>query len=257
MNAPYLKNPYTYVFSTDVPYYQCDLEGRIKLSYLLKIVERAAGEHLDFLGLPYERLYQEGIVFLLSRVAVRILDCPTGREHLRVETAPQSPKGAQFHRQIILCREDTGDRLAEIHTAWFLVDPHTRKVLRPGSFKHELATIPDELALPRLAAGRLHPAGEVLASDRFTVRYSHLDVNRHLNNTVYADLVTDLLPFDELVRRGIAEFDIAYRHESRHGEVLDLSLRYDPAQDRYFVTGTRAGEEPGFEAAVRLGPLAE
>ena len=67
MIEPQMKNPYTYCFTTEVPYYQCDLSGKMKLSWLLKVMERAAGEHLEHLGLPYDRLYQEGIVFLLSK----------------------------------------------------------------------------------------------------------------------------------------------------------------------------------------------
>ena len=76
MIEPQMKNPYTYCFTTEVPYYQCDLSGKMKLSWLLKVMERAAGEHLEHLGLPYDRLYQEGIVFLLSKAGVRIHRCP-------------------------------------------------------------------------------------------------------------------------------------------------------------------------------------
>ena len=32
MREPCLKNPYTYRFECDVPYYQCDLNGNMKLS---------------------------------------------------------------------------------------------------------------------------------------------------------------------------------------------------------------------------------
>ena len=49
MIEPQMKNPYTYCFTTEVPYYQCDLSGKMKLSWLLKVMERAAGEHLEHL----------------------------------------------------------------------------------------------------------------------------------------------------------------------------------------------------------------
>ena len=89
MIEPQMINPYTYCFTTEVPYYQCDLSGKMKLSWLLKVMERAAGEHLEHIGLSYDRLYQEGIVFLLSKAAVRIHQCPTAADLLWVETAPQ------------------------------------------------------------------------------------------------------------------------------------------------------------------------
>ncbi|MBS4784690.1 MAG: hypothetical protein KH009_01090 [Clostridiales bacterium] len=251
MREPCLKNPYTYRFECDVPYYQCDLNGNMKLSYLLKIMERAAGDHLTHLGLPYERLYSEGIVFLLAKLGVRIHRCPTAADQLVVETSPQAVKGAQFHRQIRVFGVD-GSPLAEIHSVWLMVDPVERKILRPDRFAHELPTIPEEEQMERFGADRIRLAGEIIARDSFTVRYSDLDVNRHLNNTVYGDICTDLLPFDELCRRGVGEFLINYRHEALIGETISLTLRQDRESDRYYILGER--EEGGcFEAMVRLG----
>ena len=101
-------------------------------------------------------------------------------------------------------------------------------------------------------AARFRPAGELCGEQTFTVRYSHLDVNGHLNNTVYGDLVTDLLPFEELVNRGIREFRIVFRHEARHGEELRLQLLHDGAEDCWYAVGHRA-DGPCFEAQVQLG----
>ncbi len=248
---PFMKNPYTFVFECDVPYYQCDLNGRMKLSYLLKIMERAAGDHLTHLGLPYGLLYQEGIVFLLAKLGARIHRCPTAADLLRVETSPQRVKGAQFHRQIRLFSQKE-ELLAELHTVWLMVDPVERKILRPEKFKHELPTVPEAEQMEPFGAQRIRPAGEILAQDCFTVKYSSLDVNRHLNNTIYGDICTDLLPFEPLTSRGLREVWINYRHEALLGEEIALTLQYEAETDCYYIVGRR--EEGGcFEAAVRLG----
>ena len=145
MIEPQMINPYTYCFTTEVPYYQCDLSGKMKLSWLLKVMERAAGEHLEHIGLSYDRLYQEGIVFLLSKAAVRIHRCPTAADLLWVETAPQGVRGAQYNREIRIHREENGgpgELLAEVHTIWFMADPVERRILRPDKFQHEMPTDP-------------------------------------------------------------------------------------------------------------------
>lgn len=257
MIEPQMINPYTYCFTTEVPYYQCDLSGKMKLSWLLKVMERAAGEHLEHIGLSYDRLYQEGIVFLLSKAAVRIHQCPTAADLLWVETAPQGVRGAQYNREIRIHREKNGgpgELLAEVHTIWFMADPVERRILRPDKFQHEMPTIPAEEAMEPFASTRFRIAGEPCGEQTFTVQYSHLDVNGHLNNTVYGDLVCDLLPFEELVDRGIREFRIIYRHEARHGEPIRLELFHHQEEDCWYVAGHRA-EGPCFEAQVCLNPL--
>ena len=100
-------------------------------------------------------------------------------------------------------------------------------------------------------AARFRVTGEECGEQAFTVRYSHLDVNGHLNNTVYGDLVCDVLPFEELVNRGIREFRIVFRHEARYGEELGLQLFHDREEDCWYVTGHRA-DGPCFEAQVML-----
>ena len=114
MIEPQMINPYTYCFTTEVPYYQCDLSGKMKLSWLLKVMERAAGEHLEHIGLSYDRLYQEGIVFLLSKAAVRIHQCPTAADLLWVETAPQGVRGPSTTGRFA----STGRKMAARGNCW-------------------------------------------------------------------------------------------------------------------------------------------
>ena len=213
----------------------------------------AAGEHLEHLGLPYDRLYQEGIVFLLSKAGVRIHRCPTAADLLWVETSPQSVRGAQYNREIRVYAEENGgpgELLAEIHTVWFMqIRWSARSCVRRSS----------PIRCPpfrrgghgTFGAARFRVTGEECGEQAFTVRYSHLDVNGHLNNTVYGDLVCDVLPFEELVNRGIREFRIVFRHEARYGEELRLQLFHDREEDCWYVTGHRA-DGPCFEAQVVL-----
>ena len=256
MIEPQMINPYTYCFTTEVPYYQCDLSGKMKLSWLLKVMERAAGEHLEHIGLSYDRLYQEGIVFLLSKerasIGVPLPPICSGWKQLLKGCVGPSTTGrfASTGRK----NGGPGELLAEVHTIWFMADPVERKILRPDKFQHEMPTIPAEEAMEPFASTRFRIAGEPCGEQSFTVQYSHLDVNGHLNNTVYGDLVCNLLPFEELVDRGIREFRIIYRHEARHGEPIRLELFHHQEEDCWYVAGHRA-EGPCFEAQVCLNPL--
>ena len=135
-----------------------------------------------------------------------------------------------------------------------MADPVERKILRPEKFTHPLPTIPPEEAMEPFGAARFRVTGEECGEQTFTVRYSHLDVNGHLNNTVYGDLVCDVLPFEELVNRGIREFRIVFRHEARYGEELGLQLFHDREEDCWYVAGHRT-DGLCFESQVVLNNI--
>ena len=74
-----------------------------------------------------------------------------------------------------------------------------------------------ELANPR----SLMPK-PLLNVQRRTVRYSHLDVNGHMNNTHYLDWVEDLLPSQFHENCPAHDFTICYHAEATEGQNLDL-----------------------------------
>ena len=56
------------VFSKDlyVKSYDSDMFKQMSLPAIMRYLQEIAGEHLSLLGLPYEKLFSDGVVFLLS-----------------------------------------------------------------------------------------------------------------------------------------------------------------------------------------------
>lgn len=192
--------------------FECDTHNRMKLSYILRHMQEISSEHLEALGLPYLKLYGLGQVFLLSKIQLTVLRRPEAYETLRWVTTPKMPSGAQFlrcndvydARQSLVLRADT---------LWMLVDPHTRRILRPAAF---LDLLPDGMSfypadkvkLPLAAPEGVDPVGTR------AVYYSDLDVNRHMNNADYADIVCDYLPEGTLDAAEPTHFLIHYQSEA-------------------------------------------
>lgn len=234
---------------THIPEYECDVSGRVKLSYLLKLIQKAAGEHLTSLNLPYELLKEGGQVFLLAKLGLRILHAPMATQPILINTLPQGTKGAQFYREIILTTPQ-GERLMEAHTVWLLVDPVTRHIQRPDQFKYPLPQLPEPEWLEPLGTARYKPEGQEIGVQKKVVQYSDMDVNEHLNNTVYADMICDCLPYQQLITRGIASFHMNYQKEALLGEEITMTT-LQGEDGTYYVVGKK-GEERCFEGRVLL-----
>lgn len=227
-----------------VPFYDCDLKGRLKVSAALRYLQQAATDQLDGLGLTHSLLKSEGVVFVLAALALVVRRMPLAGEALLISTCPVAAVGAQMLRETAVQNDETGEPLLECQTAWAMIHPDSGRLLRPSSFRHTLPQLEDWNPSVNPAKIRI-PDGEIPAGERI-VRFSDLDLNDHMNNTVYADILTDCFP-GEMREREIDTLLLRYRSQARLGERMEL---FTGRGDGMFRVSARIGERRCFEGAV-------
>ena len=210
----------SYTRQEELVFWDCDREKRMRVAAILSKMAAFAGYDYDARGLSHEMLYDRREVFLLSRIAVRIHDCPHARDVLTITTWENGAKAAHMQR-VFEMADQTGRLCISAKSDWILVDPITRKILRPSSFTAKPLTTcdraidcpePKKIVLP-------HEGLEDLGVRR--VRWSDLDGNGHLFSGNYGDIVWDALPTD-LQTQVPREFYINYRKEATLDEALAL-----------------------------------
>ena len=209
-------------FSKDLTILQtdCDLQERMTLGALLRCAQQIATNHCDAIGLTTEYLLSHGVIFLLAKVGVEFSRPILCGERFAVTTRPCAPKHAFYNRYTTL-RGPGGEIAARVDARWVLVDPVTRRLLRrpPEGLNFPFAEwVDEEQDLTVTRADVLQEAGEAAAV------YSRVDINGHLNNTYYGDILCDTLPADlwkrpEYLHRAV----LCYRTELPLGERMSLS----------------------------------
>ena len=197
----------------------CDRNQRARVSTFLSKAAAFAGYDYDARGLTHEKLYSMREVFLLSRMAVRIHRCPMAREVLDISTWENGVKGA--HMQRVYEIADREGVLVSIRSDWILVDPVTRRIMRPGTFTaRKLGTCPKTIDAPQTQKILLpHEGLEELGTRK--VVWSDLDGNGHVYSGNYGDFVWDYLPAD-LQEQLPKEFFINYSKEATLGQELRM-----------------------------------
>ena len=199
----------------------CDRNQRARVASLLSKMATFAGYDYDARGLTHEMLYDRREVFLLSRIAVRIHDCPHARDVLTITTWENGAKAAHMQR-VFEMADQTGRLCISAKSDWILVDPITRKILRPSSFTAKPLTVcPVEIDCPEPKKIVLPREGTEDLGHRI-IRWSDLDGNGHLFSGNYGDIVWDALP-EDLQSRVPREFYINYSKEAPLGEALRLA----------------------------------
>lgn len=209
----------SYMREMQVNFAQCDRNERMRIGSMLTAAAIYAGYDYDARGLTHEVLYQKREVFLLSRMAVHIHRCPQDGDKLAITTWEDGAHGAHLQRHYEF-RCPNGELCVSIRSDWILVDPVTRKILRPSNFTaRPLTKCPVEIDCPAPKKIAIPEEAEELGMK--VVQWSDLDGNGHLFSGRYGDIVWDFLPAD-LQERVPVEFYINYSREATIGETLRI-----------------------------------
>lgn len=243
---------YPYSRTHVVPVYDCDLFCRLRPSAMLRYIQSVASEHLDSLGLTYRRLYDEGFIFVVAGTALKIYRAPAAGESVTISTAPFTGRGANMLRETVL-HDAGGALLAECQTNWALIDSRTSRLLRASCFPYTLPMLEGEWTPffdPTRIRIHLHE-GPGNRLER-VVRLSDLDQNLHMNNTVYADLLTDCFGDAYIDSGGIDTLFLRYHLQAKLHDRLTLECGRG---GQMFVVSAHRGEKRCFEGAFSLKPL--
>ena len=231
--------------------YECDCNGRMKAGALMAQSQAISTNHCNELGLTIDVYRRTHTVFLLAKASLEIYHDIKVGDKLRVVTRPSGPKRAIYNRYTSFINEQ-GIEVAAQDSKWVLVDTDTRKILRDPpedlDFPFRIQEIPEQdLSIPKVRNA------QQTAVERVT--YSRADDNGHLNNTQYADIILDNLPFSATVERRLKKLVINYHSEAKMGEELAI-LRKElgesdgiaPGTVGYYVTGKKDDGKKCFEA---------
>lgn len=237
--GPYLRD-YT-VSISDV-----DPARNLRLSALFRLFQEVATAHAACLGAGSGAALDKGILWVVTAQRAHILRMPRYEEKVKLSTWPGKPTHAFFPRYYRVRGED-GAPLAEASSVWVLMDAVSRKMILPREGILDLPGVVtgEETALP--TPPRM---GTFTGESVFTVPYSYLDLNGHMNNVRYFDLAEDLTP-PELRARPIREVTVKYGGEARLGERLDLQTGRE--EDAWFLSGETGGRRV-FRLRLEYGP---
>jgi len=235
-----------------INYFDCDSTNRLKLSTAMQYMQQTSSEHLEALNISPQRLLDQNMVFLLTKMCIKVHRMPHCTEEVIVETAPIEIRGVRFIREFAM-ETTRGERLLSALSLWVLVNPSSHKIIRPSSFPYPLPLQTSILggAIHDLPFPKMLPKEERLCTN-IKIRYSHLDINQHVNNCVYGDFVCDAIPYPQLIVQGLDTVVIHFQQEARWGESITINTSV-VGDGEFHLLGLHEDGRTCFEAYAGLG----
>lgn len=230
--------------------FQTDMNARLRPAALLEIMQEMAGAHAETLGIGRAMLLEKGLVWVLTRLEVRMDRWPAFGERLTVETYPM-PNRRWFFPRSFLFRDEAGRQIGCAGSLWVLLDVHERRMSRPDPV---LSLMPDnsDLTAPiGMPATVGECSGEPVITEHLPV-YTDLDMNGHVNNTRYVDWCCNALGYDVLRDQELANFSVNFNQEILPSQHVQMQLRREGS---LFSFSGFIGAERHFDVGGTLRPI--
>ena len=229
--------------STDV-----DIFGICRPSALFCVFQDLATDHSRILGMDQDHLTEQyNAAWLLVRMWYRLERPLRMGEKITLRTWHRGAGSLIIYRDFDLLVE--GRSVGEAVSAWVVADRESRKMLRPSLLECIASSPVPESVKPRQLKLIKTPKEKELVHQR-EIRYSDLDLNAHMNNTKYADVVMDAFAVSEMQGRYVSELQLNYSMECGPGEIISIFRRME--EDFCYIDGCSEDGARRFEATVKL-----
>ena len=218
-----------------------DMFRRLRLSRLFELFQEASIRHTEQLGMGREKTLDKGVLWVLLMQRAELRRMPEYDEEILIRSWPGRNMHLLFPRYYAVDASD-GSPLIRASAIWGLVDAGSRKLAFPERYGIVIDGVEtgEEISLPRTLPKTGEAETDCLQRD-FTVPYSFVDLNGHMNNTRYFDLAEDCVGA-AAEGRVLSSIQTEYSNEARFGETLHL--RWQWKDGTASVSGE--GEKPVF-----------
>lgn len=207
-----------------------DMHRRLRTSVLFGLMQEAAIAHTEQLGMGRDKTLDRGILWVVTLQTAQILRMPVYDEEIVLRSWPGRTMHLLFPRYYAV---DTaaGEPLIRSCALWSLVDAGSRKLVFPERYGVEIDGVVTGEEIPIPSPPRSLPCDR---EREFTVPFSYVDLNGHMNNTRYFDLAEDCLPA-AAEGRELRSVRTEFSREIRFGEIVRLRWGQDGSD--YYFTG--------------------
>lgn len=199
---------------------ECNAEGWMPLTLLVSRLIEVATNHANSLGIGYARLIELDLAWVLSRVSVEISALPGINESYEVNTWIESTNRL-FSERCFSITDNRGNVFASARTTWAAICISTRQAANPAILGEVL--FPSNPPVCDVPSAKRTPAiTQASKTETYTFRYCDLDFNRHVNTVRYVELILNHWPLQWYDDHKITHFDVAFHHECRFGETVEV-----------------------------------
>ncbi len=172
-----------------------DSASNLKLPALLQMLQEAATEHAEKLGVGFGEMRALNLGWALSKLIINIDRIPKWGERVYIKTWPSFREKIATYREF-LAVDVNGESLFTVRSQWLIFDIAARKLARMNRL-NEWVLFPqvvNDESFDTPFEKITTPDSENIKHSKFFARTDDIDLNGHVNNAVFLIWAIESLP---------------------------------------------------------------
>lgn len=223
-----------------------DMNHIVSASGMMRYMQDVANCQMEGEKPSYNELLEQGKAFVLSRLRMSIYHPLYNHDKIEVQSWACESSGVSFNR--CYCVKKDGVIVAEATSVWALLDVTNHRLCRVSDFENGYS-MDDMLQLDMPARFRIPQEINLSLVGERCVEYQDVDMNHHINNTRYPDILCGYLPTMEGMR--VIKLEINYISEAPLGETLKIYMG-SAGDGTYYFRTVRSSGKTNVEAEIML-----
>lgn len=245
-----------YRMDFDVRSYEIDSRSIIKPSVIFQYMQESMEAQMKDSDVGYHDLHdKKRLAFILSRMTVEILKPIKQWDRVRVYTWCERSKGATYPRYHEFLVD--GEVAIRATAVWGLINIDTGGIVLARDYDMSDYPIDEKIDIGIPNRVRIPSDIEFKNAGKTKASYSRIDINRHINNTVYPNMLYEVIPSIE--DYNLTSINIRYVNEARFNDEIDIYRSdlldpdgYDERADKIAYVYSKIGDSKNVEALFGL-----
>ncbi|VBB45668.1 Acyl-ACP thioesterase [uncultured Paludibacter sp.] len=208
-----------------------DFQGQITIGALVDLILTTAGNNADENGFGIRDLQKLNCTWVLSRLAVEMEYMPKQYEWIYIDTWIDEVYKLNTTRNFQI-RNSENKIIGQAVSLWVMINFETRRPVeleKLGSIHHHAEHIHVNIAAPlKLDIVNSTP------KKSFSVCYSDIDINQHVNTVKYIQWMSDCLSLDFYKQNQLERFDVNFINEVVFGDNIEVYQQEIEENDFHF-----------------------
>lgn len=218
-----------FIKEIDIPYYECDNEGILFPSSILKFLSEVAILHNEF-NLSKQA---DNSGWMLNKWRLKIGEYPKGKDRITIETWVSKVDRFYVTREFRIYLRDI--EIARASSLWIYMDINKRRPIRIKDSDLDPNSIIEDFnfdGFSRLDFDISNGENDTF----FKLRRSDIDTNQHVNNVKYFDWILESIDENFYRENSLEEVEIEYKKELKYPEKVRIKLEGNLKNVKHIVT---------------------